>query len=255
MENDEEIKGVKNFIDQNNFFKNKKNAISTLNLIGSVVYARTNLLHNFVKLINLIDDINITNTSFFSDLEDNETIRRNLITKIIFSLSKYKNLNLCYGNTWAIDPVKYCNQYCYSSYANFETIRKMPDDKKIELTNPFHSASPIVLSMIYDNIDLLPDLISKYNYDINQKIPYSLFEMHNVLINSLPLEYSAFLGAINCFKFLLMKIENINYSRLLEFAFAGGNIDIIHIIENESHDQSIKSNQKLLYLAILYMSI
>lgn len=40
----------------------------------------------------------------------------------------------------------------------------------------------------------------------------------------------------------------------MELAFAGGNYDIIHIIENENHDENIKSNQNLLYLAILHMN-
>ena len=253
MIGDDDINKIKDLIEMSNVFLKKRKYIdSTLNLIGSVVYARPHLLHNAVKLLNLFDNIQIDICSV-SELEDEETIIRQVIKKILLSLSKHKKLISDYDRLSVIDPIKFCKQYNYGSYLDFETIKKMPDDLKIKTRNTLHSASPIVQAMIDDKIDLLQDLISKNNIDINQKSQCSLFEMHFMLYEATPLEYSAFLGAINCFKFLLMKTKNINYSRLLEFAIAGGNIDIIHITEDESHDQSIKSNQKLLYLAILYM--
>lgn len=257
MDPSENITEMKSFIDENQLFKNVKKTTSTLRLIGSVVYVRPNLLNNMINLLNSYNDIPISKAIIrHSSIENIEIDLRKVIIAILLSLTKHKiSTNSFYYNQQFINPITYfqkCNNYHYY-HPDFDAICSMSDDQKIQARNTLHSINPIVLLIKDDKIDELQDFISKNNYDIEKKIQPSSFEIHKQLQNAKPIEYAAFFGSINCFKFLLMKVNNINYSNLLEFAVSGGNIDIIHIIENESHDEKIKSNQYLLYLAILYM--
>lgn len=104
--------------------------------------------------------------------------------------------------------------------------------------------NPIVEFIKDDDLNSLQSYISMNNFDIDQKIKKSLFDVHVILPNSTPLEISSFFGSINCFKFLINKSKNVNYRRLLSLSFAGGNYDIIHIIEKEIHDiESMKKKQ------------
>ena len=48
------------------------------------------------------------------------------------------------------------------------------------------------------------------------------------------LEYSAYLGSINCIKFLWINIDKTNIYNLLKYLIAGGNMDIIHITESSA---------------------
>lgn len=259
MDASEDITKVKNFIDENQLFKNIKKTTSTLRLIGSIVYIRPDLLNNMINLLYSYNDIQISDEIISqSYIENDEILLRKIIIFILLSLTKHKVFgNLFYSYLRFTDPVncfkKDTNYYYYHPPPDFDAICDMSDDQKIKARNTLHSIDPIALLIKDDKIEELQNFISKNNYDIENEIPSSSFEIHRQLQNAKPIEYAAFFGAINCFKFLLMKDTNINYSNLLEFAISGGNIDIIHIIENESHDENIKSNQNLLYLAILYM--
>ena len=119
----------------------------------------------------------------------------------------------------------------------------------IKIRNKLHSSHPIVQPIIDDNIDLLNELISTSNFDVYDKIPKSIFEIHSILASAQPIQYAAFLGSINCFKYLLHKTSSIDYEKLMKFGIAGGNSEIIHIIENYID----VFNQELLNLAISYM--
>lgn len=135
---------------------------------------------------------------------------------------------------------------------DYNLISKMNDEEKLKLRNKLHSTHPIAQAIIDDNDELLLQLISRNNYEINEEIPSSIFEFYKELHHANPLQYAAFLGSIHCFKLLLLKSENIEYEKLYEFAIIGGNYDIIHLIENRCKTESITSNHNLLNLSILY---
>lgn len=86
-----------------------------------------------------------------------------------------------------------------------------------------------------DDIKLLQYHISHSNLDVNMKIPRSIFEISYILYDEPSLiEYSAFFASLQCFKFLLMQ-PNIKISdKLSNFAVAGGDYTIIHLIENKN---------------------
>ena len=100
-----------------------------------------------------------------------------------------------------------------------------------------------------DLIDEFVSYVNKINLPLTTKIKNSLFETNKILQNESSLiEYSAFFGSIQIFKYLLLNNIEIN-SNLFTFGFCGRNPDIIHLIENS------KKFQYNHFLAQLKMSI
>jgi len=82
----------------------------------------------------------------------------------------------------------------------------------------------------YDRYDDLPKYLSTPNFDINQKIEYSPFQIiSRIQIDSL-LAFAAAWGSINCFKIILLNGGSVT-SNVAICAFFGGNIEIIRLIE------------------------
>lgn len=258
MKGEEDINNIKKFIDDNDLLKNNKRTLSTMKLISSVIYARPKLLDNAVNLIKMFDKIELDNIRVQEYISDNDVIDRAIIIPIILNLSGKKNSRMekiFYNHSFFINPIKYWCQSYYINFGNndYEDIKNMTDDEKIRCRNQMHSIHPIVQAILKDDVDKLQQLISLNNFDINKKIPSSYFEHYSILRNVPPLFYSASLGSVNCFKFLLNKTNDIDYEMLLKHAIVGGNNEIIHIIENESHS-NLEYENVLLYNAILYMN-
>ncbi|OHT11046.1 hypothetical protein TRFO_19450 [Tritrichomonas foetus] len=99
-----------------------------------------------------------------------------------------------------------------------------------------------------DDVDSLISIISQRNLNVNDTIEYFEYEISYFFKKQATLiEYSAFYGSVNCFKYLLNQCD-LNYSPLLaEFAIAGGNHEIIHLVENHS-----KFNTNILEISIQF---
>lgn len=250
MDDDEKISEVKNFIDENNLLKNKNKTLSTIRLIASVVVVKPNILNSAVKLLNLYQSFDLYKfKEFFSSdrIADDEIIARAQVILLLFSLSKHGDLidkeKYCYSEKVLITPTEFITSNCMQLY-DFKDILQLKDEEKIQKRNMLYPIHPIVEFIKDDDLNSLQSYISMNNFDIDQKIKKSLFDVHVILPNSTPLEISSFFGSINCFKFLINKSKNVNYRRLLSLSFAGGNYDIIHIIEKEIHDiESMKKKQ------------
>lgn len=86
--------------------------------------------------------------------------------------------------------------------------------------------------------DFVDEFISYKNekhLDLSSKIPFSLFETHNFLIEHPPtlIEYAAFFGSVQIFKSLLM--HHCPYTQMIWlYAVHSNNIEIIHLLENEN---------------------
>ena len=104
MKDDQSIDVVKRFIDENNLFSESLN-LSTLRLIGSVVYSRPELLSKAVKLLNKFDSISLKSDIIDDDLSDFDVIYRyssiltllflidncNINESLISNIRAYKN--------------------------------------------------------------------------------------------------------------------------------------------------------------------
>ncbi|OHT03085.1 hypothetical protein TRFO_29540 [Tritrichomonas foetus] len=135
---------------------------------------------------------------------------------------------------------------------------------------------PIASAIQNDDIDTFQEIIAKQNIKLDSQIPYSVFESHGIVNrpNDMPtlIEFAAFFGATKIFKYLILNnfsnmniqsnnqsnlnnqndiIDNLNgdnnhnnqndltntiFSRILRFAVAGGNYEIIHLLEGYKID-------------------
>ena len=116
-------------------------------------------------------------------------------------------------------------------------------------TNPDSRA----MAIRYDCLDELQHIAGKEMFDYNQRIEICPYERCN-FVNHRPtlIQYAAFYGAVKCFKWLLFGGADISLKddprwgdekrcegkNLLEYAIAGGNTEIIRLIEH-AKDQFI----------------
>lgn len=144
---------------------------------------------------------------------------------------KYPNLPTLEKSTFG-HIIKYVKQAGYEINDNDtqEIINKF-----IELRAKGENPDAVALSIRHDDIERLQQLLYQTNTPVDKKIEHSIFERF-IFINddyspSL-IEYAAFFGSIECFKFLYQKLESFPQN-LSQFAVAGGNYEIIHLCEQE----------------------
>lgn len=95
-----------------------------------------------------------------------------------------------------------------------------------------------------DDMNRLQDLSMMSNFDLNMRISNNFFE-HCFFCHANPplISYAAAYGSIKCFKFLLLNNADLNicdddnfYPE--HFAIVGGNVEIIHLIEQRRFDET-----------------
>lgn len=100
----------------------------------------------------------------------------------------------------------------------------------------------IAVMMMRDEIDKLQQIATSPNFDFDQRVKQSAFGS-TLLTNFEPtlIHICAFYGSINCFRFLLLNGADINLCDKLgrsvaQFAVAGGNYEIIRILQSQNAD-------------------
>lgn len=122
-------------------------------------------------------------------------------------------------------------------------------NKFIEFRSKGLNPNLISDSIRNDDIEKLQKLLSQTNTPINSIIKKSIFERYIFIEKDEPtlVEYACYYGSFQCFKFLFQQLLTIPESVSI-YAVAGGNYEIIHIIER-SH---IKFSNKSLRTSIRF---
>lgn len=273
MHDDKQVSQISQFINDNNLLKNEKRTVSTLQLIASIVYSHPSLLSYSVNLISSLPKLlNVSSKLKIIGIEDQEIKIRNKILSYLFYLSSQSNqiefndddqiwlhplnhtnmlkneLSKFYTEIYQIKKIK---QEKYQSDLFFNSLKY--EDKIIEIRNSLHSLNPIVQAIRFDDLDLLKNLLLNSHFDYNNKLSSSIFEFHPLLKDANMIQYSAFFGSIKCFNFLQSYSSKFDFIKLLEYAIAGGNIEIIKEIKKKLENVNLSSHSNLLYTAILYM--
>ena len=104
----------------------------------------------------------------------------------------------------------------------------------------YNSQSMIISKLIRkDNIDEFQEFAEKNNLDFNSKIEYSIIDYPTFNVRDaekdMPtlIEYASFFGSGNIFKYLLLKNVEIG-EKIMNYSVIGGNLDIIHILEDKN---------------------
>ncbi|OHS95315.1 hypothetical protein TRFO_38583 [Tritrichomonas foetus] len=118
------------------------------------------------------------------------------------------------------------------------------DHNKLRLIGQNHHKIAMIIRD--DDVEVFQDFISLNNLKFDSKVPYSIYctLYYTDYPDDMPtlIEYAALYGSINIFKFLIMQLEMVHSTlptSLLIYAIAGGNLEIIHLVEskNVKYDQ------------------
>lgn len=128
-------------------------------------------------------------------------------------------------------------QYRIHSYQLESFVEKESKNKELFIEQRKNGENDGKLSKMIRNdlIDDFTSLVSQSNLDLNSKIEKSLFNpIYNDSNEPSLIEYAAYCGSHNIFKYLLMNDARIS-KNIFWFAIHGRNYDIIHLIENQQN--------------------
>lgn len=104
----------------------------------------------------------------------------------------------------------------------------------------------LIISIEEDSPQKLQELINDLLIEVGYCLKFMMPEDQSMTL----IEYSAFLGSIKCFKFLMLNHADLNTSEMKDLALSGGNLEIIHILEQ----QGIGYNENDILTTILIQS-
>lgn len=174
---------------------------------------------------------------------------KSILNMYPFETFKFFILHFSDLNIVKLEPNKMIEAHQYfSPEMNFTFHRKKTDDFQseeefIQFRRSGRNGRKICEIIRNDNLSEFQQILSSTTAKITDTIPPSLFERFE-MINQKGIgfiEYSAFFGSINIFKFLLANKVKVP-PNLGQFAIAGGNYEIVHLCEeqNVSFDDCLK---------------
>lgn len=268
-DDDENFQAFTKFIEDNNISKNKedlKDLLYMILMISNDHHRENNFFGKIMQILKyLLPSIKIhfTDFEFFKIYQSNNIIIINLIHNKMIVLERnmldsmlsyqmiksFENQSNYFGNGESQqDPYQLLLQYYYSQFNNDtegqeNIISQINDIFNIDLET-FQSLCQqgendnYICKLIRQ--DLLNEFISYINekkFDLNSKVPFSLFESNDILRYFQPtlIDYSAFYGSIKIFKYLKMNRVNIE-PPLMIFAVHSLNSEMIHLVEDNREE-------------------
>ena len=207
-------------------------------------YHRTpDFFNKIFKILNLMKseiEENYTNSEIFNLFKSNKRILLFFIEKstlkidhsIFNHISENKYWNMQYIQFFLPETKKHISQDLYSEIKNDikDDIRDIKSYKaKRRIGENDHYICELIRN---DSIDDFVIYMNKTNLSVNSTIEKSIFETNLFLMNSNPslIEYAAFFGSFQIFKYLQLNDANLRPSLWL-YAIHGKKPEIIHILE------------------------
>ncbi|OHT01925.1 hypothetical protein TRFO_31111 [Tritrichomonas foetus] len=113
---------------------------------------------------------------------------------------------------------------------NFSALSKNNFELHKKFVNSGANPDPISLSLRKDNLEKFKKYISTNPIKFDSLISTSIYESNRLVNKCYLIEFCAFFGSVNCFKYLLEKGAKIT-EQLPHYAIAGGNQEIIDILQ------------------------
>ncbi|OHT12856.1 hypothetical protein TRFO_17108 [Tritrichomonas foetus] len=114
-------------------------------------------------------------------------------------------------------------------------LKNIDLEKHCRLRKAAVNEHPIASAIRNDDINSFQNIIAETNRSFNSRIPFSYYELCKYINtkDSMPflIDYAAFYGSLEIFKFFWVNGTDPS-PKLPLFAFAGGNYEIIHLIES-----------------------
>ncbi|KAK8870239.1 hypothetical protein M9Y10_008116 [Tritrichomonas musculus] len=267
-EDDENFQSLTHFIEETNFTKKISDLRDLLSLLSAIANNHQRCPNFFNKIAQIIkfflSDIQslLLNQEIYNIFQNNAAITLHFINnKIIFltdqiaSSIKTRIRPQFRNDRRKVDPYDLLYLYLYYE-SNNDTKNQAETKQKIIQTFHMEFDTFLQLCLIGENDlhicelirqDSLNEFISYINETscgLNSKIPFSPFEKNNFLMNykARLIEYAAFFGSIQIFKYLQMNKVGLRPA-LLDFAVHGRNSEMIHIIEENVKFTNVRTEE------------
>ena len=124
-------------------------------------------------------------------------------------------------------------------------LPELSDDGWVKLRdrrNDQETPAPLRDVLRFDRVDELRVIAAHPTFDVNAPVRPSVFEYNAILLSDpTPVCYAAFYGAVKCCQFLILEgcdLTKTDSSQrtLAQFAVAGGNVEVVRLLENNGCD-------------------
>ena len=265
---------IKEFIVNSNFLNTRESMLELLNSLNTMYTVRPALTDYYFKIIIMIKDkisLYFSSYELLNYIALNNFFRFKLyevklidIQSIVFYLKNTADLNCFFLFAFEIHSLRpdiYSSFLCRSS--DFRN-----DLKQISKEDHFHLRSKglnqdkLAIFIREDNIEEFQNHVAQTNVSLNSKIKDSSYENRMFPKDKLSIiEYAALFGSLEVFKFLFSHVNFQGFENddpyavyisgdIIKYAVAGGNYDIIHLIEQFDPSSVTNNLDSLLLLAI-----
>lgn len=253
---EENYQNSKNQIFNSNIIKSKEALYKLLQTLNTAAFYRAKQIQLYQ---NLLIDLSTSAKQLFGEnftlkcIITNNYLRLSLINDCGFSISNlikenfedHKKSILFY--TFFAPEIK---KNGMEKVIQFYKLEQYCTELFIKERNDSLNPESLAHSIIFDDVDKFQDICSQNNVDLNSIIHHSFLDS-NTFIEQKDLsliEYSAYYGSLQIFKFLLLNSAKFT-DNLPLYAIIGGNYEIIHLIEKNRH---IEFNQISIETAVLF---
>lgn len=235
--------------------ENKLKFESVLHLLSIISHNHHRELKFFKKIEKILlffkNDFQkfYTNNSILNIFKGNKRILLFLIKEQILTVDK--TIAMIFENDELCKQLNYF-EYFYPEIKLFvEKEFKMPEnfeEKRIIGENDNY----ICTLIRKDQIDEFISHVNQKIIDLDSHIDSSIFETNKFLFKKKPslIEYAAFCGSIQIFKYLFLKVIDINFDNILIYAIHGDNIELILILIERLNEPDNESLMKFVIESI-----
>lgn len=240
--NSTNIQEAKEYIVENDFLKSKRSIKQLLFTIDSASHARSNI-------IPLLNDILIFCSeqikSFFNSSEvatifHNNHIYLTLYQCKIIDIDSIVSLSRCGFATFLFfskELKEKAPSFYYGRIQKSSIIRRCLQNGADEQNICEKEVDPLTISIQNDNISEFQNILSHSNISIDSKTHHSISQANEFANDGYEsptlIEYAAFNGSLNIFKFLWMNEAKLT-NNILKMAVLGGSYEIIHLLESKN---------------------
>lgn len=246
----DDIEQLKEYISSSSYIETKEGLRQLSYSIAIALNSRPLKYQYYLSLISfLVPQIKafFTQDEIVDDIFGHNSIRLQLLEEGVIDFTTIYEYDRSESTFFFFGP-EY--KKFYPDYFNEHEIefRNVDLKKHFLLRSEGMNESELAIIIRNDDIESFQSYVSKLNINLNSNIPKSKYEISFFLrATTSIIEYAAFYGSLKIFKFLWM--NNVSVSdQLREFAVAGGNYDIVHILELKN----IKFDADCLNKAIQY---
>ena len=240
-DSDNNFKNLKNIFNQPNIFDNPyeiKLLLHLIQRISSNHHHATKFYNKICQIFSLLSDKlkkNFSNYEIFRIFKKNKRILLYLIEEKIISIDSYISSNIISEDlrcSTSHDYIKFfypeLKPFLTDEIEDFEIPKDFLEKRRVGENDDY-----ICKLIRDDDIENFVSYITRSNLSLKSTIKPSIYETNDFLLNLSEhtlIEYAAFFGSIQIFRYLVLNKVELNSSLWL-FAIHSNNAELIHLLE------------------------